>query len=678
MYRYFSKDASAPRTLPRDEAAPTSLDEALSRLLDLARQALDAPAAFVYFLDVAQAPRLHAVQGLALDAAPGASPFCDAVLASGGVLVIDEAKAHPALAADPLLAAAGARFCAGATANRDGQPIGVLAILDTRLRTISEAQQQTLRDLAHLVADAWTWSELGIAEREVRYLGYFEKSVEGIWCYEFVPPVPTSLPVEEQVRLAFERARLTECNDAMARMYGFENAADLADDDLIRRLPPYATGNFEAVKAFFESGYRATEVETLEYDRHGHPRHFSNNVVGIIRDGHIVRVWGSQTDITERREAEEALRQSQQLLSSINQNISEGLYRTTPRGDLLYANEALARMFGYESPEEMMKVLVPRFYHDPKRREALMDLTEREHSFKHEEVEFVRKDGSPFWGLVSCNVTLDEAGRVVTYDGAISDITQRKRYEQSLIDAREQALELARLKSTFLAHMSHEIRTPLTAMIGFADILADEASEQHRELAGLIRQSGQRLIQTLKSVLDLTRLEGEPLELAAERFDVVELAQQVLDLFRLQAQQRGLDLKLEAPPTPVIVWLDAGALSRILTNLVSNAMKFTPEGQVTVIIEEQEQALEIRVEDTGVGISEDFLPRIFAAFRQEAGGLVPDEEGSGLGLAITKRLVALLGGAIDVESKKGRGSVFTVRLPKQPLHETSTERHEAE
>ena len=391
-----------------------------------------------------------------------------------------------------------------------------------------------------------------------------------------------------------------------------------------------------------------------------------------------MRVWGSQTDITERREAEEALRQSQQLLSSINQNISEGLYRTTPRGDLLYANEALARMFGYESPEEMMKVLVPRFYHDPKRREALMDLTEREHGFKHEEVEFVRKDGSPFWGLASCNVTLDEAGRVVTYDGAISDITQRKRHEQSLIDAREQALELARLKSAFLAHMSHEIRTPLTAMIGFADILAGEAPEQHRELAGLISQSGQRLIQTLKSVLDLTRLEGEPLELAAERFDVVELAQQVLDLFQLQAQQRGLDLKLEAPPTPVIVWLDAGALSRILTNLVSNAMKFTPEGQVTVIIEEQEQDLEIRVEDTGVGISEDFLPRIFAAFQQEAGGLVPDEEGSGLGLAITKRLVALLGGAIDVESKKGRGSVFTVRLPKQPLHETATERREAE
>ena len=365
--------------------------------------------------------------------------------------------------------------------------------------------------------------------------------------------MPTSLPVEEQVRLAFERARLTECNDAMARMYGFENAADLADDDLTRHLPLYATGNFEAVKAFFESGYRATAVETLEYDRYGHPRRFSNNVVGIIDNGHMVRVWGSQTDIT-----------------------------------------------------------------------------------------------------------------------------QRKRYEQSLIDAREQALELARLKSTFLAQMSHEIRTPLTAMIGFADILADEAPEQHRELAGLIRQSGQRLIQTLKSVLDLTRLEGEPLEFAAERFDVVELAQQVLDLFRLQAQQRGLDLTLETPPTPVIVWLDAGALSRILTNLVSNAMKFTPEGQVTVIIEEQEQALEIRVEDTGVGISEDFLPRIFAAFRQEAGGLAPDEEGSGLGLAITERLVALLGGAIDVESKKGQGSVFTVRLPKQPLHETSTERREAE
>ncbi len=671
MYQYSAKGAAASlRTLSVDGAAPTaSLDEALGRLLDLACHLLDAPMALVWILDVAQTPRLHAAQGFTGEAPTCPSAFCEAVLKTGTVLVIDDVQARPALARDPVLVAAGARFGAGALIALEGRPAGVLALLDTRPRTLSPSQQQTLLRLARIAADEQSLSRQAAAEHESRYRAYFEQSAEGIWSYAFVPPVPTSLPINEQIQRAYESARLTECNDAMARMYGFESAADLAADDLARRVPPYAEGNFEAVKAFFEAGYRATEVETLEYDRYGNARCFSNNVVGIIEDGHMVCVWGSQTDITERWWAEDALRKSEQLLSSINQNISEAIYRSTPSGDLLYANDAMAWMFGYDTVDEMMDGHVIRFYRDPKRRDELTARTEKEHGFKHEEVEFVRKDGSTFWGLISCNVTLNDDGAIVTYDGAISDITQRKRYEQSLIKAKEQALELARLKSAFVADMSHEIRTPLTSIMGFAHILAEEAPKKHRELAQLIRQSGKSLVQTLKSVLDLTRLEGHTFEPNAERFDATELARQVLDLFRLQAQQRNLDLTLTAPDEPLTVWLDAGALSRILTNLVSNAMKFTSEGQVAVILEavtseEGGEMLEIRVEDTGAGISEDFMPSVFSEFRQETDSLAPDANGSGLGLAITKRLVALLGGTIAVESEKGRGSVFTVRLPR--------------
>ena len=591
------------------------------------------------------------------------SPFCEAVLAAGGLLVIEDVQAHPSLIPDPVLNAAGARLAAGALIRRNGRPDGVLALLGTRSRTLSPTEQRTLHHLARLAADERALSEQ-TTEDEARYRAYFEQSVEGIGCYAFVPPVSTTLAIEEQIQHAYANARLIECNDAMARMYGYESAADLAHDDLARRLPPYTEGNFEAVKAFFENGYRATEVETVEYDRYGNARCFSNNVVGILENGHMVRVWGSQTDITERWWAEDALRQSEQLLSSINENISEAIYRSTPDGALLYANDAMVQMFGYASAQEMIEEHVVRFYNDPQRRAELTARTEKEHGFKSEEVEFVRKDGSTFWGLLSCNVSLNDDGEIVTYDGAISDITQRKRYEQSLIEAKEQALEIARLKSAFLADMSHEIRTPLTSIIGFADILALEAPDEHQELAQLIRQSGNRLVQTLKSVLDLTRLEGHTFEPNAERFDATDLTRQVLDLFRLQAQQRNLDLTLTAPDEPVTVWLDAGALSRILTNLVSNAMKFTSKGEVAVILEDQGKMIEICVEDTGAGISEDFMPSIFSEFRQETDSLAPGANGSGLGLAITKRLVALLGGTIAVESEKGRGSVFTVRLPR--------------
>lgn len=265
-------------------------------------------------------------------------------------------------------------------------------------------------------------------------------------------------------------------------------------------------------------------------------------------------------------------------------------------------------------------------------------------------------------------VGIVEDGYLVGMWTAQTDITERKRFEQSLTESREDALELARLKSSFLADMSHEIRTPLTSIIGFADILIEEVPEHHRELAQLIRQSGHRLMQTLNSVLDLARLEGDALNgttvtATAERFDVVALTRQVLDLFRLQATQRGLALTLTAPDAPVFARLDAGALSRILTNLISNAIKFTPHGAVTVTVAEaSEDRLEIQVADTGIGISDAFMTRIFDAFQQEGEGH-PDPKGSGLGLTITKRLVTLLQGSIEVESQKGHGTVFTVRLP---------------
>lgn len=665
MYRFLSKNPAPPsQTLQLNEASPSLLlDEALGRLLDLVLDVLDVPAALIWFFDATQKPRLKATRGLDPTFIPCASPFCAALAATNTMLEVNDVAAHPTFHADPLLTAAHARFGAGVPLHLADHTLGGLVILDTQPRMLSSEHQQTLHHLARLATDAWSLSEQGHAEREARYRAYFEKSTEGIWCYELVPPVPIALPVEEFLHLAYERACLTECNDAMARMYGYESAAQLATDDLNRLLPPNAPGNFNAVKAFIEGSYKATEVETVEYDRFNTPRYFLNNIVGIIEDDHLVRVWGSQTDITRHREAEEALRSNEQLLTSINQNISEGIYRSTPDGQLLYANDALAHLFGFASAREIMNVQVPSLYKDPERRAELARLTRQEHGFKNEEVELVRQDGSTFWGLISCNATFDDDGNVVTYDGAISDITQRKQYEKGLIEAKEQALELARIKSAFLANMSHEIRTPLMAIVGFADILAKESGESHQELTQLLRQSGQHLIQTLKSVLDLTRLEGQSLELNIERFDVARLARQVLDLFRLQAEQRDLDLKLVTPETPLFVNMDAGAVNRILTNLVSNAMKFTSVGGVTVTLENQDDALNIRVADTGSGISKEFLPRLFSEFRQESGTLAPEQKGSGLGLAITKRLVTLLDGTITVESEKGQGSIFTVRLP---------------
>lgn len=271
------------------------------------------------------------------------------------------------------------------------------------------------------------------------------------------------------------------------------------------------------------------------------------------------------------------------------------------------------------------------------------------------------------------SVIRNDQGDVVAIVSLVQDVTAQVEYEQELVAAKEEAEEMNRLKTAFLANMSHEVRTPLTAIIGFADVLAEEVEEPHRELVGFIRRGGTRLMETLDSVLNLAQLEGRSFELQPHWFDLVAFAEDRLTLFNLQAQQRGLDLHLEAPETPLRVRLDAAALGRILSNLVSNALKFTSEGSVIVRLSERGEWVEMQVEDTGVGIAAEFLPFAFDEFRQESSGVTRRYEGSGLGLAITRRLVELMGGTIAVESTQNVGTTFTVQLPSaMPEHDAGS------
>ena len=785
---------SSPHPLPLRASGASGLPEVpapghgLDALLGLAVHVAGVPVAAVCVLEDGAA-RIIGVRGVRNDVVGQCSAFGAVVAAGGGLRLVEEPNLR-----DPLLKAASARAAVGIPVEIDDRIAGTLVLASPHPDAFATVEDETFEHLARVTGCALDMARetRRLAEQEAHYRAYFEQCFEGIWCYAFEPPVPTSLPPAEQLQLAFERGRLVSCNDAMARMYGFDAAEDLAADPLSRRIPLTGNGNLDVLEAFIENGYRSTDVETVEYDRYGRPHRFSNNVIGMVQDGAMTRVWGTQIDVTEQRAAEEALRESQRLLASISRNISDGIYRSTPDGQILYANEAMAHIFGYERPEDMIGSHAQAYYHDDSRRAELVRLSRQEHGFRNMEVEFVRQDGSVFWGLISCNATLDDEGGVEVFDGAIADITdykratealreseeryrslveshpepilvsvagrivylnaaavemygahapeellgrtifeflsaedaalmearrrlvesgqpteplehritridgqeryietfsvpvlyegaraaqtvvrditQRRAYEQGLIEAKERALELARLKDAFLANMSHEIRTPLTSIIGFADVLASDVAppEDNQEFAHLIRQSGERLMATLNSVLDLAQLEGGTLELTPTAFDAGGLARQVLDLFRIRAAERGLDLALDAPEALPVV-LDAGALSRVLTNLVSNALKFTSEGGITVHLAADAETLTLRVEDTGIGISEDFLPHLFDEFQQESSGMTRGYEGSGLGLAITRRLVELMDGRIEVESEKGRGSVFTVSLPRHAV-----------
>lgn len=220
-------------------------------------------------------------------------------------------------------------------------------------------------------------------------------------------------------------------------------------------------------------------------------------------------------------------------------------------------------------------------------------------------------------------------------------------------------------KETILSTTTHELRTPLSAILGFTSVLKEEIeNSQHREFLELIEESGHRLLATINDILDLARLRSGSMILRRVPVEVAEIVQKVYQLLEPLARQKSLDFRIELPSESVRVLSDPRALERVLTNLLSNAIKFTSEGEVVISVATDEQHVRIAVRDTGVGISEEFLPYVFDEFRQESSGIDRVFEGSGLGLAIAARLVKLMEGNIEVVSKKGEGSTFTVVLPR--------------
>jgi len=225
--------------------------------------------------------------------------------------------------------------------------------------------------------------------------------------------------------------------------------------------------------------------------------------------------------------------------------------------------------------------------------------------------------------------------------------------------------ESNRLKSDFLSTMSHELRDPLNSIIGFSEILlaAENLTEKQHRFAGNIMTNGQRLMALINDILELAKLEAGKMRLHPEAVNVAQACEHATSLLRQQAEKKNIDLKVIADANAPPVRQDAGKVHQILTNLISNAVKFTPEGgRVTVKAASDGNELVFTVSDTGVGIAPEEQDLIFEKFRQAANPMTREQGGTGLGLSIVRELAKLLGGDVTVQSELGRGSTFTVRL----------------
>jgi PAS domain S-box-containing protein len=272
-----------------------------------------------------------------------------------------------------------------------------------------------------------------------------------------------------------------------------------------------------------------------------------------------------------------------------------------------------------------------------------------------------RADGSQIWVRVFGEAAKDRS----VLRGAVQDITDRRRAEGQLIAARDAAEAATRAKSAFLANMSHEIRTPLHGIIGMAQVVEREPlSDEQRSRLGVIRQSGDILMGLLNDILDLSKIEAGMLQIDERDFDLVAVLQATCAQFAFQAAQKDIGLELQIDPSANGRWRgDDLRLRQVISNLVSNAVKFTSVGGVTVTADARGGMLQMRVADTGVGMEPDNVARLFQSFTQGDSTTSRRFGGTGLGLAISRHLAQLMGGDLEVTTALGQGSSFCLRLP---------------
>lgn len=276
-----------------------------------------------------------------------------------------------------------------------------------------------------------------------------------------------------------------------------------------------------------------------------------------------------------------------------------------------------------------------------------------------------REGGEVAWVLTSKVPLRDPRGEVIGILGTYVDITARKRTEEALRAARQQAEVASAAKSRFLANTSHELRTLLNGVLGMLELTMGEPLEAPaRQRLTIARSSATMLLDILNDVLDLTRLESDRLPVRVEPFSLEKLLAELLHSMKPGAQERGLSLTCALDsPVPARLTGDARRLRQCLTNLVGNSLKFTEQGGIRVSASVRGEALILAVRDTGIGISEDALPTLFDSFAQAHGQRSVDAGGVGLGLAICDRLVSAMSGSLTVESQVGEGTVFEIALP---------------
>ena len=456
------------------------------------------------------------------------------------------------------------------------------------------------------------------------------------------------------------RAYREICAVTSEQLAGYQWQLAIHPDDAAEYVGTFQRAVREHTSSRAEGRFRGADGEWRWAFSHAEPR-FSPSGEFL---GHV----GLTLDITERKQVEQALYASEEKFRELAENIREVFWIMSPTtNETIYVSPAYEEVWGrtceslYRNPMSFTHAMHPDDLEEAHlwfARQIAGELIDSEYRIR-------TPDGQEKWIRDRAFPIRDQAGQLIRVVGIAEEITERKRYQEELIQARRGAEAANQSKSRFVANMSHEIRTPMNGVLGMVQLLLEtDLTAEQRRYATVAHSSGRTLLTLIDDILDLSKIEARKIVFENLNFDLRGTVQDVIDLLRVQASEKGLSIRSRlSPEIPARLRGDAHRLRQVLTNLCSNAIKFTERGGVTlsgVLESRSESAATVRftISDTGIGIGPDQIARLFRPFTQADASTTRKYGGTGLGLAICKQLVEMMGGTIGVDSHEGHGSSF--------------------
>lgn len=415
------------------------------------------------------------------------------------------------------------------------------------------------------------------------------------------------------------------------------------------------------------------ETECRYRTKQGTYRWIHFTATNLLNDPDIRGVLGNYHDITEHKRADEA----RETFTSVIEQSEDIIVVKDLDLRVIATNSAFAHASGHASPRELIGKTDAEIFGVSAADEPIRGYMDDER--KAQELPpgacIIREEpvhaasGKIMTVLTKKYPIFDSNGKLIATGNISVDITERKKAEEALLEAKNQADAANQAKSQFLANMSHEIRTPMNGVLGMADLLrCTQLDHMQQKYLDTIITSGKHLLDLIDEILDYSRIEGNRIELAPEQTDLSKLIHQVMALFHPMAAKKHLSLNaIIEPSVPDIATIDPGRVRQVLINLLNNAVKFTDQGEVELTVQsasrEGQNRINFSVRDTGIGIPDDKHDRLFKVFSQVDSSNTRKHGGTGLGLAIADRLVQVMGGKIDYVSTPGKGSTFSFSIP---------------